>query len=110
MIEQLTKKIKESKLQFDGIYGVPRGGLPLAVAISHRLELPILTYPTPKSLVVDDISDTGKTLANMGNKKIACLFTTDWTEAKPDWFIKKKERQTQWLVFPWEDQTREGDK
>ncbi|MEY2749954.1 MAG: hypothetical protein RLZZ168_1970 [Cyanobacteriota bacterium] len=32
-----------------GIHGVPRGGLVLAVALSHRLELPLLEQPRPWS-------------------------------------------------------------
>lgn len=43
----------------DGIYGIPRGGLPLAVLLSNRLSLPLLMAPTKQCIVVDDIFDTG---------------------------------------------------
>ena len=33
MIDKLAKQIKDSGEQFEGIYGVPRGGLPIAVAL-----------------------------------------------------------------------------
>lgn len=35
----------------------------VAVALSHRLELPLLTQPQPGCLVVDDVYETGRTLA-----------------------------------------------
>ena len=102
MTKKLAEKIKESKIKFDGIYGIPRGGLPLAVSLSHKLKIPVLLYPTKDSLVVDDISDTGLTLQRMKNKKIATLYSTDWTIAKPDWFIAKKPSKNTWIIFPWE--------
>jgi uncharacterized protein len=102
MVEELVQKIKDSKMNFDGIYGIPRGGLPIAVILSYRLNTPVLLYPTKETLVVDDISDNGFTLQRMKNKKIATLYSTNWTITKPDWFVKMKESQDDWLVFPWE--------
>jgi hypoxanthine phosphoribosyltransferase len=102
MIEKLAKQIKKSKTKFDGVYGIPRGGLPLAVMMSHQLNIPVLLYPTKNTLVVDDISDNGFTLQRMKNKKIATLYSTDWTITKPDWFVDKKLHKDDWLVFPWE--------
>ena len=102
MIKNLEIKIKKSNIKFDGIYGVPRGGLPLAVMLSYKLDIPVLLYPTKNTLVVDDISDNGYTLQRMKNKKIATIYSTDWTITKPDWFILKKKSKGDWLVFPWE--------
>jgi hypoxanthine phosphoribosyltransferase len=102
MLCKLAKEIKKSKVKFDGIYGIPRGGLPIAVILSHKLKLPVLLYPTNETLVVDDISDNGFTLQRMKNKKIATLYSSDWTITIPDWFIKKKKSQNDWLIFPWE--------
>ena len=103
MIEKLSNLIKKSRYKFDGVYGIPRGGLSLAVALSHKLNLPLLLYPTKKSLVVDDISDTGKTLQSHKNKKIACLFSSRWTDVEPDYFINTKINTKDWIVFPWEN-------
>lgn len=98
----LAKKIKTSKEKFDGIYGVPRGGLVLAVMLCHKLKLPLLQKPTKKSLVVDEISDTGKTLNKIKNKKIACVYSTNWTKTRPYFYCKLKNRKKEWLIFPWE--------
>ena len=102
MVEKLVKEIKDSSIEFDGVFGIPRGGLPLAVIFSHQLEIPVLLYPTKDTLVVDDISDEGFTLQRMKNKKIVTLFSTDWTVTKPDWFAEKKLSKDDWLIFPWE--------
>ena len=64
------------------IYGLPRGGLPIAVSLSHRLDLPILMNyydrklaTTKKILVVDDIADTGHTLKDFDNDhNVICTF------------------------------------
>ena len=45
--------------QFSGVYGFPRGGLCLSVAISHLLTIPFLSEPIPSSLIVDDVYETG---------------------------------------------------
>ena len=36
------------------------------------------------------------------DKKIATLYSTDWTIAKPNWFVEKKKSKNDWLIFPWE--------
>ena len=63
------------------IYGLPRGGLPIAVSLSHKLKLPLLMnyadrklVTDKKILVVDDIADTGNTLKDFQNKhNIICI-------------------------------------
>ena len=102
MIDELALKIKKSGEKIDGVFGVPRGGLPLAVILSYKMDIPVLLYPTENTLVVDDISDNGYTLQRLKNKKIATIYTTDWTITQPNWFIEKKLSKEHWLVFPWE--------
>ena len=48
--------------EFSGIYGVPRGGLCLAVALSHKLKIELISEPLKNSLIEDDVYDTGLTL------------------------------------------------
>lgn len=102
MIAKLVKEIKKSKEKFDGVYGIPRGGLPLAVIMSHMLKLPVLLYPTKDTLVVDDISDEGYTLQRIKNKRIATLYSTKWTITQPNWYVETKKRKDDWIIFPWE--------
>ena len=42
MSRDLAKEIQQSPDKFEGIYGIPRGGMPLAVYLSHYLGLPLI--------------------------------------------------------------------
>ena len=52
-VEHIAKECEF--LEFSGIYGVPRGGLCLAVALSHKLKIKLISEPINNSLIVDDI-------------------------------------------------------
>lgn len=88
---------------FAGVYGVPRGGLVLAVALSHRLELPLLLEPCPRSLVVDDVYESGRTLAPYRELDGACVWV--WvSKAEPQWWqAAVVSPSKEWIVFPWEN-------
>ena len=66
-IYYISMRCKNKK--FEGVYGFPRGGLCLAVALSHSLGLPLLDKPKNNSLIVDDIYDTGYTLEKIKHLK-----------------------------------------
>ena len=89
--------------EFSGIYGVPRGGLCLAVALSHKLKIELISEPKKNSLIVDDVYETGHTLTTFRDIEGAVFFVL-FSKIKPTWwntvFISKK---SQWIVFPWED-------
>ena len=90
-------------LDFSGIYGVPRGGLCLAVALSHKLKIELISEPIKNSLIVDDVYETGLTLTTFKDIEGAMFFVL-FSKIKPTWwntvFISKK---SQWIVFPWEN-------
>ena len=90
-------------LEFSGIYGVPRGGLCLAVALSHKLKIKLISEPLKNSLIVDDVYETGLTLTTFKDIEGAMFFVL-FSKIKPTWwntvFISKK---SQWIVFPWEN-------
>ena len=71
-VEHIANKCK--LLEFSGIYGVPRGGLCLAVALSHKLKLNLISEPTKNSLIVDDIYETGITLNTFKDIEGATFF------------------------------------
>ena len=87
---------------FQGVYGFPRGGLCLAVALSHSLGLPLLDVPKKNSLIVDDIYDTGHTLEKI--KDIKGSETHVWvSKRKPTWWNSYKYiKDNEWIIFPWE--------
>jgi len=99
-IYSISKKC-EDKI-FEGVYGFPRGGLCLAVALSHSLGLPLLDEPKNNSLIVDDIYDTGYTLEKI--KHLKGSETHVWVSKKePTWWNSYKYiKDNEWIIFPWE--------
>ncbi len=100
-VEHIANKCKF--LDFSGIYGVPRGGLCLAVALSHKLKINLISEPKKNSLIVDDVYETGITLNTYKDIEGAKFFVL-FSKVKPIWwntvFISKK---SEWIVFPWEN-------
>ena len=92
--------------RFTGIHGIPRGGLVLAVALSHRLELPLLPDPQPGCLVVDDVFETGRTLEP--HRQLEGAERVVWiSKAEPEWWRAVEVTSSQeWIVFPWESADR----
>ena len=72
-------------IKFSSIYGVPRGGLCLAVALSHKLNIKITQNPMKNSLIVDDIFDTGLTLNSFKNIEGANFFVL-FSKVEPTWW------------------------
>ena len=100
-VEHIANKCKF--LEFSGIYGVPRGGLCLAVALSHKLKINLISEPMKNSLIVDDVYETGITL-NTFKEVEGAIFFVLFSKTKPIWwntlYISEKK---EWIVFPWEN-------
>ena len=90
-------------LEFSGIYGVPRGGLCLAVALSHKLKINLISEPLKNSLIVDDVYETGLTLNSFKDIEGAMFFVL-FSKIKPIWWntVHISEKR-EWIVFPWEN-------
>lgn len=88
-----------------GVYGVPRGGLPLAIAISHRLSVPLLNTPQEKALWIDDIVETGVTLRKYLNYN---MYYSSWFGPKEieTLYSVNPLNKSEWLVFPWESKSK----
>ena len=90
-VEHIANKCKF--LEFSGIYGVPRGGLCLAVALSHKLKINLISEPIKNSLIVDDVYETGITLNTFKDIEGAMFFVL-FSKIKPTWwntvFISRK--------------------
>ncbi|MCD6559145.1 MAG: phosphoribosyltransferase [Palaeococcus sp.] len=130
LADELRKKFMP-----DVIIGVARGGLIPAVRLSHILgdielrvvdvkfyvdigthnEKPAIRIPIhgdlkgKKVAIVDDVSDTGKTLEvvieevkRLGAEeiKVVCLSMKPWTSVVPDFYVFRTDK---WIVFPWEE-------
>ena len=90
-------------LEFSGIYGIPRGGLCLAVALSHKLKINLITKPKKNSLIVDDIYETGITLNAFKDIEGAMFFVL-FSKTNPTWWNSVNiSQKSEWIVFPWEN-------
>jgi hypoxanthine phosphoribosyltransferase len=134
MLLDLANKIQGDGYKPDVIIGIARGGLVPARILSDFLETPELaiiqieyyvsiaqTRQEPilkrslhtqitdkKALLVDDVSDTGKSLQLAKNHlqqqdakeiKTATLYAKPQTITKPDYCEKQT---SHWIVFPWD--------
>ena len=103
-IDIMASRIRQNKKFRDmkTITGIPRGGLVVAVALSHKLDsIPVVDYVNRGTLLVDDISDSGKTLLQYtGAILTATIHIVPGTSFIPDIWIK--ERTADWVIYPWE--------
>ncbi len=133
----LAEKILTSGVTVHAVVGVLRGGwIPARIiadlldvnvvgaieikfykGIEERRERPVVTQPLlidvkdKVVLIIDDVSDTGKSLQMAvnaiglyGPKSIltAALYVKPWSMMEPDFYYDKSDK---WIIFPWE--TRE---
>lgn len=132
LTHSLSEKISESKKNIDLIVGVARGGLTISHIVSDFLQLPVASFTissykdlqqqelsdisyqvggslkNKNILLIDDVSDTGKTfvrgiehLKEMGAESIltGSVFIKPWTEFMPDYHAKCV---NDWIVFPFD--------
>lgn len=89
---------------YESVYGIPRGGQYPAVELAKELGLPCVTNPdevTSKTLIVDDLVDSGKTMTTYRLKWPACHFCAVVVKegaAMPDYFGIVATRE--WITFP----------
>jgi len=131
---ELYRKVEKSGFSPDVIVGVARGGwVPARIlsdlfinrqtanvkvefyrGIYETSERPRVIQPISwdtrwkRVLVVDDISDTGHSLAatvehlkvrKPAELRTACLHVKPWTRLKPDYYVASTKA---WVVYPWE--------
>jgi len=86
---------------YSGIYGVPRGGIPLAVALSEKLGLPLVSSPDSNTLIVDDVVATGKIRARFMENDFACIHVKTFTppDLFPTYYLHQ---EGDWISYFWE--------
>jgi len=116
-LEQITDILAKKILNLEKkplyLYGIPRGGLIPAVMLSHKtgiiyqhLNAAYISKSADLShiLIIDDICDSGKTVAELRESypkiRIATLYTKPKSPHQPD--IYGEEVGNEWIVFPFE--------
>ena len=115
-VDEQIDKIGEQMEGFEKpqfITGVPRGGLIPAILMSHKFDIPYIGLEAAKTLpgdlkkkilVIDDIADSGNTLAqierhNFQTATLARRYSSTFTPS----MVGQDVRDDHWLVFPWEN-------
>lgn len=138
MLDTIIAKMKIDDYQPNAIVGLNRGGLQIAVMLSHYFDVPCIPIkaslrdheswdtgiPAGKYLVIDDICDEGWTLAGLKGDydaeenievKYAVLHHNTPASFQPDYWAEEIDKSINpcWIVYPWEewhmDQIRNKD-
>lgn len=100
-IRELAKQI--GKHDFTNLYGIPRGGMVVAVYLSHYTGIPLTQVLSPDKdvLVVDDICDTGDTIGSLAEDfhTAVIYYNKKYTDVVPDFWVFEA---TDFIKFPWE--------
>jgi GTP cyclohydrolase I len=104
-IEFANRRMVGAHIAYSSIYGVPQGGIPVAMELSRQMNIPLVDKdPDGDCLIVDDIVDSGATRAKFDGKDFACLHVKPHTKAMPDFFVHET---SDWIVYWWEgDETK----
>ena|SRR5688572_1208241 len=103
MANSLKRKYRGRLRRAPGIYAPARGGLPLAVALSHMLNLPLLRTPRDGCVWVDDIYDSGLTYRRdkaRAKRMMPCVWVAH--HGAPVMHVRAVDDDV-WTIFPWED-------
>lgn len=98
----LAENIKNTGRRYDAIYPIPRGGYFTAIELGKFLNLNIEcdnSKITDNTLIVDDICDSGKTIANFKNCDTAVAFVKLRSQNKVT-FYGSIVPESDWLIFP----------
>lgn len=100
-MDNLAELIKNGSIRYSSLFGVPRGGIPVAIALSWRLGLPLTIEPqTAGCLVVDDVVDSGTTRIRYNGFDFACLHWKHYAQAEPNFYIYRD--VDAWVEYWWE--------
>ena len=103
---EIAKFFEGSGIEVKDIYGIPKGGLPAAVRLAHLLDRPLIIDAkkiSKKTLIVDDIIDTGRTTEKYrkrGLMLVSLYYNPSQCPYVPLCWVYQKVRG--WIVFPWE--------
>lgn len=101
-VDKLAQKVEVSKKRYDSIFGVPRGGVPIAILLAKALNRTLLdnvNQISSNTLIVDDLIDSGKTREQFKDNEFAVVYTKPHSP-KPTYSVEAIDG---WIRFPYEE-------
>ena len=114
-VKSIVEYIKQEEWDIKQVYAIPKGGLILGVVLSNTLGCELITRLDERKhsynnvLVVDDISDSGKTLLNIPKiflYNTVTLFLKEGSQFVPNRVCRDCKRDD-WVSFCWEPKDKE---
>lgn len=98
---ELAQTIRANGKQYWNVYGVPRGGTPLALALSYKLQVPIVSIGDldVSTLVCDDVVHSGATRNRYILHDFVSLHFHPTSTYYPTYFVHPTD---EWIEYPWE--------
>lgn len=105
LVQQIQDNGNALKI-YDNVYGVPRGGVPVALLVAQGLHLPLIDNVEDvnfHTLVVDDLIDSGKTRKKFSDSDFAVLYRKPHSPVTA-YSVKEYDG---WVEFPYEDSAKD---
>jgi GTP cyclohydrolase I len=102
LAQKIAEEIKSGNKKYSSIYGIPRGGYYVAIELSNLLSIPVVNKPVEMTLIVDDICDSGATLAAYKDHDKATVYVREASKGMVTYYGMVKDS---WLLFPDEKET-----
>lgn len=106
LVAKLATKITKANAdkQIKTVYGIPRGGYPIAILLGQMIGKPVITDKdeiSKDTLIVDDLVDSGKTISAYPNNKKAVVFVKHKKTNLVDFYVAETD---EWVKFPDEEE------
>lgn len=101
-VERLTQRLTGMSNGITHVYGIPQGGVPVALLVAQATGLLITDQPAPgRTLIVDDLVDTGTTMRTYREQGYLCEALYRKPHSPQD-LAPDATQVEAWLAFPWE--------
>jgi len=90
--------------KYDAVYGVPRGGINVAIALSQQLKIPLISDLVGGNvLVADDVVDSGKTRDRFKEYDFVCLHLKPNANINSPNCLYHANKTDKWIKYFWEE-------